>query len=69
MWLGQGPLKKVMKFLHKKFGYMITKPLCLYRPFSRFDDTAMGTMPLAIRCFYESEDWESCIPQCVQRQV
>ncbi len=53
--------KELMKFLHKKFGYMITKPLCLYRPFSRFDDTAMGTMPLAIRCFYESEDWESCI--------
>ena len=24
-------------------------------------DTAMGTMPLAIRCFLESEDWESCI--------
>ena len=21
----------------------------------------MGTMPLAIRCFLESEDWESCI--------
>ena len=37
------------------------KPLALYRPFGKFDVTAKGTMPLAIRCFLESEDWESCI--------
>ena len=43
------------------FGYAIHKPLALYRPFGKFDVTAQGTMPLVLRCFYESTDWESCI--------
>ncbi|MFR6279373.1 MAG: ADP-ribosylglycohydrolase family protein, partial [Acutalibacter sp.] len=53
--------KEIVRHLHKKFGYVITTPLFLYRPFGKFDDTAMGSMPLAIRCFVESEDWQSCI--------
>ena len=53
--------KEILRYFHKKFGYVTSTPLMLYRLFSRFDDSAMGTMPLAIRCFWESEDWESCI--------
>ena len=53
--------KEIVRHLHKKFGYVINTPLFLYRPFGKFDDTAMGSMPLAIRCFVESEDWQSCI--------
>ncbi len=53
--------KEIAKYLHRKYGYSVKKPLSLYRPMGRFDVTAMGTMPLAIRCFLESEDWESCI--------
>ena len=53
--------KEIIRYIHKKFGYLVTTPLFIYRPFGKFDDTAMGTMPLAIRCFLESEDWESCI--------
>lgn len=53
--------QEIAKYLHKTYGYTIHKPLSLYRPFGKFDVTAMGTMPLAIRCFLESDDWESCI--------
>ena len=53
--------KAIARYLHKTYGYAIRKPLSLYRPFGKFDVTAMGTMPLAIRCFLESDDWESCI--------
>lgn len=53
--------KEIAAYLHRKYGYTVHKPLSLYRPFGKFDVTAMGTMPLAIRCFLESEDWESCI--------
>lgn len=53
--------QKISRYLRQKYGYAVRKPLSLYRPFGKFDDTAMGTMPLAIRCFLESEDWESCI--------
>lgn len=53
--------KAIANYLHKTYGYAIHKPLSLYRPFGKFDVTAMGTMPLAIRCFLESDDWESCI--------
>lgn len=53
--------KEISSYLHKKYGYAVRKPLSLYRPFGKFDVTARGSMPLAIRCFLESEDWESCI--------
>lgn len=53
--------KEIAKYLHKDFGYKVGRPLSLYRPFTKFDPTAEGTMPVAIRCFLESDDWESCI--------
>lgn len=53
--------KEIASYLHRTYSYTVHKPLSLYRPFGKFDVTAMGTMPLAIRCFLESEDWESCI--------
>ena len=59
---GKGYSKKeIAKYLHSKFSYNISRPLMLYRPFSKFDPTAEATMPIAIRCFLESDDWESCI--------
>lgn len=53
--------KELAEYLHKAYGYAVHKPLFLFRPFGKFDVTAKGTMPLAIRCFLDSEDWESCI--------
>lgn len=52
--------KEIIKYL-KRYGYAMNKPLWMHRPFSKFDATAEGSMPLAIRCFLESDDWESCI--------
>lgn len=58
----QGERKKELKkYFHKEYEYEVNKPLWAYRPKGKFDATADGTMPLAFRCFYESEDWESCI--------
>ena len=56
-----GATKKEIMHYGAKFGYAIHRPLALYRPFGKFDVTAVGTMPLVLRCFYESTDWESCI--------
>lgn len=53
--------QEIADYLNKTYGYTVRKPLPLYRAFGKFDVTAMGTMPLAIRCFLESDDWESCI--------
>ncbi|WP_099203762.1 ADP-ribosylglycohydrolase family protein [Scatolibacter rhodanostii] len=57
----QGESKKELLRYVKSYGYQTCKPLFLYRPFSKFDTSAMGTMPLVIRCFFESDDWESCM--------
>ena len=53
--------KDLKKYFNKEFEYPVNKPLWAYRPKAKFDATAEGTMPLAFRCFMESEDWESCI--------
>ena len=53
--------KEIQKYVQKNFHYKLRKPLSLRRPFSKFDITSMGTIPLALRCFLESESWEECI--------
>lgn len=60
MALHGAPKSEIMAYT-AKFGYATRKPLWMYRPFGKFDVTAMGTMPLVMRCFFESTDWESCI--------
>ncbi len=53
--------REIARYIHRKYKYTVGRPLVTYRPFGKFDVTAMGTMPLALRCFLEAEDWESCI--------
>lgn len=53
--------REISQYMRKEYGYTVSKPLALYRPFSKFDPTAKVTMPLAIRCFLESDNWESCV--------
>lgn len=53
--------KEIAKYFKQRYGYTVSKPLWTYRPFSKFDATAEGSMPVAIRCFLESDDWESCV--------
>ena len=57
----QGESKNELLKYVKNYGYHTGKSLWMYRPFSKFDTSAMKTMPLAVRCFLESDDWESCI--------
>ena len=37
--------KEIAGYLRKEYGYTVRKPLMFYRPFGKFDVTAMGTMP------------------------
>ena len=53
--------KEIQSYVQKTFHYRLSQPLCLRRPFSRFDVSSMGTMPVALRCFLESDSWEDCI--------
>lgn len=53
--------KEIAYYIHKKYKYAVARPLFTFRPFGKFDVSAMGTMPLALCCFFQSEDWESCI--------
>lgn len=53
--------KQIRKIVQKRYGYNLTLPLALRRPFSQITLTCQGTMPLAFVCFLESSDFESCI--------
>jgi ADP-ribosylglycohydrolase len=56
-----GASKKEIARYFEKFGYFVHIPLRDLRHFVRFDATAKGTIPVAVRCFLESDSWESCI--------
>ena len=53
--------KELKRYIEKNFGYNLRKRLAWMRPFSRFDITCQGTLPLAGICFFESDSWEECI--------
>ena len=42
---------EIAYYMRRRYKYTVARPLFLYRPFGKFDVTAMGTMPLALRCF------------------
>lgn len=52
--------KQILKYV-KTFGYDKLQPLWMRRPFEHFDLTCQASIPLAIRCFLESNSWEECI--------
>lgn len=53
--------REIKRYMEKNFGYALGRPLLLRRPGSRFDVTCQVSVPLAIRCFLESDSWEDCI--------
>ncbi len=53
--------KEIAYYAKHNYGYNVSKPLFLHRYKAKFDDTAQGSMPLAIRCFLESDSWEDCM--------
>lgn len=56
-----GSSKKEIGRFFRHCGYAVSRPLASYRPFSKFDPTAAASVPIAIRCFLESDSWEDCI--------
>ena len=53
--------KEIRRYVRENFHYNTSIPLVFRRPFCKFDITSEGTMPVALRCFLESETWEECI--------
>lgn len=53
--------REIKKQISSRYGYSLNRRLFLYRPFSKFDMSCEGSVPLAIRCFMESDSWESSI--------
>lgn len=53
--------KEIKKYLKNNYHYTLNKPLIAYKYGAKFDPTADGSMPLAIKCFMDSESWESCM--------
>ena len=51
----------IKKRIENDFGINLSIPLDEVRPNYKFDMTAMGSVPLSIRCFLESDSWESAI--------
>ena len=51
----------IKKRIEDDFGINLSTPLDEVRPNYKFDMTAMGSVPLSIRCFLESDSWESAI--------
>ncbi|MCH3972493.1 MAG: ADP-ribosylglycohydrolase family protein [Oscillospiraceae bacterium] len=52
---------EIRSIVQRRYGYNLTVPLALRRPFCRVKQTCQATLPLAFLCFLESEDYESCI--------
>lgn len=51
----------ILAYPAKIYPYSPEKSLDELRRIYRWDATCQGTVPAAVRCFYESTDWESCI--------
>jgi ADP-ribosylglycohydrolase len=53
--------KEISSFISNKFDYKLNRSLNTIRIFSKFDLSCRVSVPLAIRCFLESDDFESCM--------
>ena len=61
---GKNPAQ-IVSDIEKTFGYDISTPIGEIRGFYRFDVTCQGTVPEAIRCFYEATDFEDAIRNAI----
>ena len=51
----------IVRYVGGQFGYRLDIPLDQIRPAYRFDVSCRGTVPVAIRAFAESADWEESV--------
>lgn len=57
----QGKSKDEIKDYVERFGYRLSTSVATYQKTNKFDETCQKTIPVAVRCFLESEDFEDCI--------
>lgn len=53
--------REIRHYVQRQNGYNLNPPLVFRRPFTKFDISCQGSIPLAVRCFLESDSWESCM--------
>lgn len=51
--------------LRSEFGYSLTASIDVIRPAYRFDLSCIGTVPVAVTAFLESESWEDAVRRAV----
>lgn len=51
----------IVNYVAGQFGYRLDIPLDQIRPTYRFDVSCQGTVPVAIRAFFEGSDWENSV--------
>lgn len=53
--------EEIKKYIEKTFSYFFDFTIDEIRPTYRFNETCQGTVPQALECFFESEDFEDCL--------
>ena len=56
---------ELQRYIEKTFGYDVSTPLKLIRPTYKFDATAQGSVPQAIRAFLEADSFEQAVRNAV----
>lgn len=66
VWLARHAYTKdtIQKHI-ERLGYDLDFSILGIKPYYGFDETCMGTVPAAIKCFLESTDYEDCIRMAV----
>ena len=65
-WARNGKTQtEIVRDVEAMFGYDISTPIDEIRKFYEFDVTCQGTVPEALRCFFEAEDFEDAIRNAI----
>jgi len=66
LWARHGKTpNQIVSDIETTFGYDISTPIDEIREFYEFDVTCQGTVPEALRCFVEAEDFEDAIRNAI----
>jgi ADP-ribosylglycohydrolase len=57
--------KEIKKFIQKSYSYNLNRTLAEIKPFYSFNETCQKTVPEAIICFLESENFEDAIRKAI----
>jgi ADP-ribosylglycohydrolase len=57
--------KEIKKFIEKSYSYTLNRTLAEIKPFYSFNETCQKTVPEALICFLESENFEDAIRKAI----